>query len=157
MLSGGEKLDNDDRNREKNVDKRRDEVNEFSIGEMLLRVLITSIVVAIAAYFTPGFSIDGLWSLLLAAVVIGVLDYLIQKFTGVNASPFGRGISGFLVAAIILYVTKFIVPGFHISLWGAIIGALVIGIVDAIMPGRAMWHRRCHPEVDLTRFVLYKS
>lgn len=138
MLSGGEKLDNDDRNREKNVDKRRDEVNEFSIGEMLLRVLITSIVVAIAAYFTPGFSIDGLWSLLLAAVVIGVLDYLIQKFTGVNASPFGRGISGFLVAAIILYVTKFIVPGFHISLWGAIIGALVIGIVDAIMPGRAM-------------------
>ena len=70
--------------------------------------------------------------------VIGVLDYLIQKFTGVNASPFGRGLSGFLVAAIILYVTKFIVPGFNISIWGAIIGALVIGIVDAIMRGRAM-------------------
>ena len=139
-------MDNNDRNkdndkekvreREKVRDKEKD--NDFNIGEMLLRVLITSIVVAIAAYFTPGFTIDGLWSLLLAAVVIGVLDYLIQKFTGVNASPFGRGISGFLVAAIILYVTKFIVPGFNISLWGAIIGALVIGIVDAIMPGRAM-------------------
>ena len=51
---------------------------------------------------------------------------------------FGRGIAGFLVAAIILYVTKFIVPGFNISLWGAIIGALVIGVVDAIMPGRAI-------------------
>jgi len=44
-------MDNDHRNR--NVDK------DFSIGEMLLRVLITSIVVAIAAYFTPGFTIDG--------------------------------------------------------------------------------------------------
>ncbi len=105
---------------------------------MLLRVLITSIVVAIAAYFTPGFTIDGLWSLLLAAVVIGILDYLVQRFTGIDASPFGRGIAGFLVAAIILYVTKFIVPGFNISLWGAIIGALVIGVVDAIMPGRAI-------------------
>ncbi len=121
-------MDNDHRNR--NVDK------DFSIGEMLLRVLITSIVVAIAAYFTPGFTIDGIWSLLLAAVVIGVLDYLIQRFTGIDASPFGRGVTGFLVAAIILYVTKFIVPGFNISIWGAIIGALVIGIIDAIIPGR---------------------
>ena len=94
-----------------NNDRNKD--NDFSIGELLLRVLITAIVVAIAAFFTPGFTIDGLWSLLLAAVVIGVLDYLIQKFTGVNATPFGRGLSGFLVAAIILYVTKFIVPGFN--------------------------------------------
>lgn len=135
IISGGEIMDNNDRNRN---ERTRNRDNDFNIGEMLLRVLITSIVVAIAAYFTPGFSIDSLWSLLLAAVVIGVLDYLIQRFTGVNATPFGRGLSGFLVAAIILYVTKFIVPGFHISIWGAIIGALVIGIVDAIMPGRAM-------------------
>ncbi len=125
-------MDNNQNNRNRNHERD----NNFNIGEMLLRVLITSIVVAIAAYFTPGFTIDGLWSLLLAAVVIGVLDYLVQRFTGIDASPFGRGISGFLVAAIILYVTKFIVPGFNISLWGAIIGALIIGIIDAIMPGR---------------------
>ena len=124
-------MDNNDRNR-----KKEREDNHFSIGEMLLRILITAIVVAIAAYFTPGFTIDGIWSLLLAAVVIGVLDYLVQRFTGIDASPFGRGIAGFLVAAIILYVTKYIVPGFGISIWGAIIGALVIGIIDAIMPGR---------------------
>lgn len=131
-------MDNDDRNREPHRDRDRDRDNDFSIGEMLIRVLVTAIVVAIAAYFTPGFTIDSIWSLLLASVVIGVLDHLIQRFTGVNASPFGRGITGFLVAAIILYVTKFIVPGFNISVWGAIIGALVIGIVDAIIPGRAM-------------------
>ncbi len=129
-------MDNNDNNKNRNRTNERD--NSFNIGEMLLRVLITSIVVAIAAYFTPGFTIDGLWSLLLAAVVIGILDYLVQRFTGIDASPFGRGIAGFLVAAIILYVTKFIVPGFNISLWGAIIGALVIGVVDAIMPGRAI-------------------
>jgi len=127
-------MDNNERNRE----NQRNRDDDFSIGEMLIRVLVTAIVVAIAAYFTPGFTIDGIWSLLLAAVVIGVLDHLVQRFTGVNASPFGKGIAGFLVAAIILYVTKYIVPGFNISIWGAIIGALVIGVVDAIMPGRAM-------------------
>lgn len=127
-------MDNNDRNRERG----RDRDDNFDIGHMLVRILVTAIVVAIAAYFTPGFSINGIWSLLLASVVIGVLDHLVQKFTGINASPFGRGISGFLVAAIILYVTKFIVPGFNVSVWGAIIGALVIGVVDAVMPGRAM-------------------
>lgn len=129
-------MDNNDKNRSR--DNNRDRDNHFSIGEMLLRVLITSIVIAVAAFLTPGFSVNGLGSLLLAAVVIGVLDYLVQKFTGVDASPFGKGIAGFLVAAIILYVTKFIVPGFNISIIGAVIGALVIGVVDAFMPGRAM-------------------
>lgn len=130
IISGGVILDNNERNR--NTERK----NEFNLGEMLLRIVITSIVLAIAAFFTPGFTIDGLWSVILAAVVIGVLDYLIQRFTGIDASPFGRGIAGFLLTALILYVTQFVVRGFNISLWGAIIGALVIGIIDAIMPGR---------------------
>lgn len=122
----------DKRDKEKDVDKG------FDLSRLLLRVAVTALVIGIAAFFSPGFSIDGLGSLLLAAVVIGILDHLIQKFTGVDASPFGRGIVGFLVAAIILYVTKFIVAGFHINMVGAIVGALIIGVVDAIMPGRAM-------------------
>ncbi|WP_077369424.1 phage holin family protein [Anaerosalibacter sp. Marseille-P3206] len=123
-------MDNNDNN-----NKTRDTKN-ISIGEILLRILITAIVVGVAAFFTPGFSINNLWSLILAAIVIALLDYFVQKIAGIDASPFGRGITGFIVSAIILYVTKFIVPGFNISLWGAIIGALVIGIIDAIIPGK---------------------
>lgn len=126
---------NEDRNRNRTG---QGQTKDWDIGEILIRILVTAIVVGIAAFLTPGFSINNLWSLILAAVVIALLDYVIQKFTGVNASPFGRGITGFIVAAIILYVTKFIVPGFNISIWGAIIGALVIGIIDVIIPGRAM-------------------
>lgn len=138
LIGGGELMDNNNFDNEKNRDVDRNRTNDWSIGELLIRLLVTAIVVGIAAFLTPGFSIDGLWSLLLAAVVIAVLDYLIQRFTGVNATPFGRGITGFIVSAIILYATRFIVPGFQISVWGAIIGALVIGIVDMIIPGRAM-------------------
>ena len=130
-------MDNNDNNRERNR-TNDNRTKDWDIGEILIRVLVTAIVVGIAAFLTPGFSINNLWSLILAAVVIALLNYLIQKFTGVNASPFGRGITGFIVAAIILYATKFIVPGFNISVWGAIIGALVIGIIDVIIPGRAM-------------------
>jgi len=132
---GGEDVENNDRNRDNDVNRTKD---DNSVGEILLRILVTAIVVGIAAFLTPGFSINGIWSLLIASVVIALLDYFIQKIAGVDASPFGRGLTGFIVSAIILYVTKFIVPGFNISVWGAIIGALVIGILDAIIPGRAM-------------------
>jgi putative membrane protein len=125
-------------NYERNRTVNENRTNDWSIGEILIRLLVTAIVVGITAFFTPGFSIDSLWSLILSAIVIAVLDYLIQRFTGINATPFGRGIAGFIVSAIILYATRFIVPGFEISVWGAIIGALVIGIVDMIIPGRAM-------------------
>lgn len=134
LISGGEQMDNN--NRDKDMTEHRND--DWDLGGMLIRLLVTAVVVGIAAFLTPGFSINNLWSLLLAAVVIAVLDHLVQRFTGVNATPFGRGITGFIVAALILYATKFIVSGFNITVWGSIIGALIIGVVDAIIPGRAM-------------------
>jgi uncharacterized membrane protein YvlD (DUF360 family) len=102
------------------------------------RLVITAIVLAVVSFLTPGFTIRGLWSYLLAALVISALDFLIEKMMKVDASPFGKGIKGFLVAAVIIYVTQFVVPGMTVSILGAILGALVIGLVDAIFPVRVM-------------------
>ncbi len=119
-----------------------DEHGEKESGKGLLswlgRLIITAVVLAIVSFFTPGFSIKGLWSFLVAAVVITLLDYLVEKLMGVDASPFGKGIKGFFIAAIILYVAQFIVPNMTVTILGAILGALAIGIVDAVFPGRAM-------------------
>jgi len=114
-----------------------DNRNNSSFGGLIIQFITTAIIVAIAAFLTPGFKIDGLWALILAAIVITLLDFVIRKVTGVDASPFGKGIVGFIVSAVILYLTKYIVTGFEISILGAIIGALVIGIVNAIVPGKA--------------------
>lgn len=110
----------------------------FSITHFILRVVVGAIVLAITAALTPGFAISNIWALIIGAIVLAALDYLATRFLGVNATPFGRGISGFIMAAIIIYITQFFVAGYAVSLWGAIIGALVYGIVDAIIPGRAM-------------------
>lgn len=79
--------------------------------------------------------LNSIWALALAAIVLTVLDYIIAKFTGIQASPFGKGFVGFILAAIILYLTQFFVAGYSISWIAAIIGALVYGIVDYIIPG----------------------
>ena len=110
----------------------------FSISHFIIRLIVGAVVLVIAQALTPGFAISGLWSLILAAVVLAALDYLAQRMLGVDATPFGRGLSGFIVAVVILYVIKWIVPGYDITLFGAILGALVYGLVDLIIPGRAM-------------------
>ena len=109
--------------------------NSSSVWQFVGRLITSAIVLAITAFFTPNFSISNIWSLALAAVVLTVLDYLIIKFTGLHASPFGKGFVGFALAGIILYVTQFFVAGYSISWMAAIIGALIYGVVDYFIPG----------------------
>ena len=100
----------------------------------LLKIVVSAVVLAVTAFLTPGFVITNIWALMLAAVVIGVLDYLIEKVTGFDAQPFGRGILGFVISAAIIYITGLLVPGVSVSVWGAVIAALVIGLINMIIP-----------------------
>jgi uncharacterized membrane protein YvlD (DUF360 family) len=118
------------------MSENRENNNGHSVLRWLGRMLIIAVILAIVSVLTPGFSIHGLWSYLVAAVIISLLDYLIEKLLGVNATPFGNGIKGFIVAAVILYLTQFIVPNMAVNIWGALIGALVIGILDAFFPNQ---------------------
>ena len=102
------------------------------------RFLLVTVILTIASFVTPGFTINGIWSYLIAAVVISGLDYLVELFMKVDASPFGKGIKGFVIAAIIIYLAQFLVPNMSVSIIGALLAAVAIGILDAVMPGRSM-------------------
>ena len=106
-----------------------------TVWQIIGRLIAAAVVLAITAFFTPGFTINSFWTLAIAAVVLTVIDYLITKFTGLHASPFGKGFIGFALAAIVLYVTQFFVAGYSISWIAAIIGALIYGVVDYFIPG----------------------
>lgn len=103
--------------------------------QIIGRLVVAAIVLAITAFFTPGFSINNIWSLALAAIVLTIMDYLIVKFTGLHASPFGKGFVGFVLAVVTLYVTQYFVAGYSISWMSAIIGALIYGVIDYFIPG----------------------
>ena len=116
----------------------RSEANQntgSSVWQIVGRFIAAAVILAITAFFTPGFTIDNVWALAIAAIVLTALDYLVAKFTGIQASPFGKGFVGFALAAITLYVTQFFVAGYSISWMAAIIGALIYGVVDYFIPG----------------------
>ena len=106
-----------------------------TVWQVIGRLITAAIVLGITAFFTPGFSINNIWALAAATIVLTVIDYLITKFTGLHASSFGKGFVGFVLAAVVLYVTHYFVAGYSISWVAAIIGALVYGVVDYFLPG----------------------
>ncbi len=111
--------------------------NTSTVWQIVGRLITAAIVLAITAFFTPGFEISNIWALVAAAVVLTVIDYLITKFTGLHVSSFGNGFVGFVLAAVVLYVTQYFVAGYTISWLAAIVGALVYGVVDYFLPGEA--------------------
>ncbi len=121
---------------------RRDEDSEHSksngVIRFIIRFFIAAIVLLITSFLVSGFYIKSFWTAMTAALVISGIDYLIEVFFNFDASPFGRGISGFLVSVAIIYFTQYFIANMTVTLWGAIIGALIIGIADALLPTRIM-------------------
>lgn len=113
----------------------QDKNNTSTFGQIVWRLVTSAIVLAVTAFFTPGFNISNIWTLAIAAIVLTIMDYLIIKFTGLHASSFGRGFVGFVLAVVTLYLTQFFVAGYTISWMAAIIGALIYGVIDYFIPG----------------------
>jgi len=121
-----------------NIENKHIEERGLDVTQLIIRFIAATVVLAITAFFTPGFTISGIGPLIGAAVVLTILDYLLTLITGINASPFARGITGFIAAAVIIYATQFFVVGYSVTIIAALIGALIFGIVDYLIPGRAM-------------------
>jgi len=121
-----------------NNETKKEDSSGNSILRWIGRLILVAIILGITSFLTPGFSIYGLWSYLIAALVITGIDYLVEAFMGVDASPFGKGVKGFIIAAVIIYFAQFLVPNMRVSIIGAILAALVIGVLDAVFPTRAM-------------------
>ncbi len=109
--------------------------SKSTVWQIIGRLVTAGIVLAITAFFTPGFQINSFWALAAAAIVLTIIDYLITRFTGLHASSFGKGFVGFVLSAVVLYVTQYFVAGYTVSWMAAIIGALVYGVVDYFLPG----------------------
>ncbi|MGE5630068.1 MAG: phage holin family protein [Caulobacteraceae bacterium] len=105
----------------------------------IVRFAVAALVLMVTAFFVPGFRMrGGFVTALIAALVISAADYLIEKLFKFDVSPFGRGITGFLVSAAVIYFAQYLVPGMEVSLLGAVIGAVVIGLIDSVIPTRFM-------------------
>lgn len=100
----------------------------------VVRFIVSAIVLMVVGFLVPQFSVGGFWSALLLAVVIAVLGWVIEGIFGKKVTPFGRGIVGFLSSALVIWLAQFVVGDVDVTVIGALLAALVIGIIDLFIP-----------------------
>ena len=102
--------------------------------QLFIRLISSGVILGITAFFTQGFSIVSIWSLIFATLALTLIDYFLVMLTGMQAAPFGRGFIGFFLAVIVLYILQFLIDGYYISWTASIFGAFIYGIIDYLIP-----------------------
>ena len=100
----------------------------------IVRFIVAALVLMFVGFLVPNFAINGFVNALLAALVIAILGWVIEALFGKDVSPYSRGIVGFLVSALVIYATQFFIPGMRVTVIGALLAALVIGLIDLFVP-----------------------
>ncbi len=100
----------------------------------VVRFIVSAVLLMILSFILPGFRAIGFTTALLAAVVIAAIGWVVEATLGRQASPHRRGLVGFLVSAAVIWATQFVVPGLSISIFGALLAAFLIGIIDMFVP-----------------------
>ncbi|WP_028551098.1 phage holin family protein [Paenibacillus sp. UNC451MF] len=100
----------------------------------IVRFIVSALVLMFVSFIVPAFKVGGFWSAFFLALVIAIAAWVIEGIFGKKITPFGRGIVGFITSAVIIWVAQFVVSGVSTSFIGAILAALVIGIIDLFIP-----------------------
>lgn len=103
---------------------------------LLTRWLVLTVAVWVAAGVIPGVSYEGGSSLLLAALVLGLLNSLVKPVLIVLSLPFvilTFGLFVLIINALVLMLAAKLVEGFHVAgFWSAMGAALIVSLVSML-------------------------
>lgn len=100
-----------------------------------VRFIVSALVLMLVGFILPGIRVAGFTGALIAAAVIALLGWAAEALLGKRISPRSRGLVGFIVAAVVIYLAQFIIPAYlSVNILGALLAAFVIGVIDAFVP-----------------------
>lgn len=102
--------------------------------KLVVRLALNVLALFIVEYIVPGFRLSGLWTAVVAAVVIGIVNTFIKpilQLIALPASILTFGIAAFLINVFLLWGVSMVVPGFVIAgFWTAVVASIVLSLVS---------------------------
>lgn len=99
-----------------------------------MHLAINTFALLVVEYVVPGFRLSGIWTAVVAAVAIGIVNTLIKPIFQLIALPISIltfGIAALLINVFLLWLTSMVIPGFYIaSFTTAIIASVVLSLVS---------------------------
>jgi putative membrane protein len=107
------------------------------MGRLLLNWLVSAVSLLIVAHIIPGFAIEGFFTALMAALVIGLVNAtlgLVLKILTLPLTIVTLGIFWWVINAAMLWVASALVPGFVVhGFFAAFFGAIVLALVNMLL------------------------
>lgn len=105
--------------------------------KLFLKLAINVFTLFIVSYLVPGFSFESTISIVITAIVIGIINTFIKPVLQIIFLPISiitLGIGAFLINVLLLWGTSFIVRGFHIDKFiTAVIASVVLTLVSIFL------------------------
>jgi putative membrane protein len=105
--------------------------------KLLLRLVISTLAVLVAANLIPGVVVASLTTAIVVAIVLGILNTFLKPVLQILALPITiltLGLFYFVVNVFIIYLATYLVDGFSISNFiSALLFGLVVSVVSAIL------------------------
>jgi putative membrane protein len=106
----------------------------------LLKILVCSVNAFVLAYILPRVEIKDVWSAVLVAIILSVLDFFIKPllilFT-LPATIFTLGLFLFVINACIIMIDDHFVHGFSVdSFWHALLFSALLSFFNALVNGK---------------------
>ncbi len=104
---------------------------------MLTVLVINAIAFYVVASLVPGVTISGFGTLLVVAIVWGILAVLVRPILLLLTLPINvltLGLFTFVINALLLLLTARLVPGFAVASFGtALVAAIVLALVNLFL------------------------
>ena len=101
------------------------------------RWLLASIAVAVTTAILPGVSVIGIGTIILTALVLGIINMFLRPILIVLTLPITfltLGLFTFVINALLVLLTAKIVPGFYVSsFWWALLFSLLLSVVSSFL------------------------
>lgn len=104
---------------------------------LLLRWILSTLVLILVAYLTPGVSFASFWSVMVAVLVLGLLNAMIRPVIIALTLPINiltLGLFTFVINGAIFWLASTMVKGFEITNFtAAVVAALIYSLIVALI------------------------
>lgn len=104
---------------------------------LIVRILIQTVAVLIAAYILPGVEIDSFLTMLIVAIVLGIVNAFLKPILILLTLPITiitLGLFIFVINAFLVLLVSMVVPGFYVDgfLW-ALLFSVIVSLVSTFL------------------------
>ncbi len=104
---------------------------------VLIRIIVTAFLVMLISNFLPGVNVNGLFTSLVVAVVLGLLNIFVKPVLVIFTLPvtiFTFGLFLLVINAIIIMICSELVTGFKVnSFWVALFFSIILSVLQSIL------------------------